>query len=65
MRAIDQAIRHLGSQAELARRIEVRPQEVNRWVKRGYVAAKYAPDIERETGVRSDVLIGDIPRKRH
>jgi DNA-binding transcriptional regulator YdaS (Cro superfamily) len=70
MKAIERAVQsvHPPTQAELARRLQVRgdtsrptPQEVNRWLKRGWAAPKYAPLIERETGVTCIELVRDIP----
>jgi DNA-binding transcriptional regulator YdaS (Cro superfamily) len=62
MKAIDQAISTLTppNQAELARRLNVTPQQVNKWVKRGWAAPKYAPAIERLTGVSCSALVEDI-----
>lgn len=61
MTAIESAIQRIrpATQAELARRIRVKPQEVNRWVKRGWAAPKHAPAIERETGISVHTLIAD------
>jgi DNA-binding transcriptional regulator YdaS (Cro superfamily) len=61
MTAIESAIQKIqpATQAELARRIQVKPQEVNRWVKRGWAAPKHAPAIERETGISVHALIAD------
>lgn len=62
MNALTTAIKRLTppTQAELARRINRYPQEVNRWVMRGWASPKYAPAIERETGVSVTELIADI-----
>jgi DNA-binding transcriptional regulator YdaS (Cro superfamily) len=61
MTAIQAAIQKIqpATQAELARRIQVKPQEVNRWIKRGWAAPKHAPAIERETGISVHALIAD------
>lgn len=62
MKAIDQAISKLAppNQAELARQLNVTPQQVNKWVKRGWAAPKYAPAIERLTGVSCSALVEDM-----
>lgn len=49
------------TQAELARRLAVTPQQVNRWVRRGWAAPKYAPAIEDLTGIPCRDLVADIP----
>jgi DNA-binding transcriptional regulator YdaS (Cro superfamily) len=66
MKAIDTAIQRLTppTQAELARRLDLAPQEVNRWVKRGWAAPKYAPAIEHMTGVTCIELVSDLPNKK-
>lgn len=67
MKAIHAAIKRLNpaTQAELARRLDLAPQEVNRWVKRGWAAPKYAPAIEHLTGVSCIELVSDLPNKKH
>lgn len=64
--AIHEAIQRLTppTQAELARRLALAPQEVNRWVKRGWAAPKYAPAIEHLTGVSCVRLVSDLPNKK-
>lgn len=66
-KAIDRAIQRLSpaTQAELARQLStdkrhVTPQQVNRWVTRGWAAPKYAPAIERLTGITCSDLVADI-----
>lgn len=63
MKAIQKAIDRLTppTQAELARRLGTSPQEVNRWVARGWAAPKYAPAIEHLTGVTCIELVNDLP----
>lgn len=69
MTAIASAIQRLTppTQAELARRLSaahgktIAPQEVNRWVKRGWAAPKYAPAIEHLTGISCIDLVSDLP----
>lgn len=63
MKAIHRAIQQLtpATQAELARRLDTTPQEVNRWFRRGWAAPKYAPAIERLTGVTCGELVDDLP----
>lgn len=65
MKAIDQAIQRLEppTQAELARRLGVAPQQVNLWVARGWAAPKYAPAIEHMTGVSCSALVADMNQK--
>ena len=48
----------------MARRLGLKPQEINRWVKRGWASPKYAPVIEHITGVTCIELVSDIPDKR-
>lgn len=64
MKAIEEAVKAAGHQAELARRINRHAQEVNRWVKRGWAPAKYAPAIEKATGVSTFALIADVSTKK-
>lgn len=66
MTAIQTAIQRIKppTQAELARRIQVKPQEVNRWVKRGWAAPKHCPAIERATGISSNQLIADAVKQK-
>lgn len=61
MNALTRAIQNCTpkTQAELARRIRKNPQEVNRWVKRGFCSPKAAPAIESATGVPTNELIAD------
>ena len=61
MNALTRAIKRCDPpfQAELARRIQRSPQQVNKWVKRGYCSPKAAPAIERATGVPTNDLIAD------
>lgn len=67
MRAIHQAIERLipSTQAELARQLEVTPQQVNLWVTRGWAAPKYAPAIEALTGIPCRDLVADIDASKH
>ena len=62
MKAITQAIERLKppTQAELARRLNLKPQQVNRWVRRGWAAPRYAPAIEHMTGVPCRELVADM-----
>lgn len=66
MTAIESAIHRIepATQAELARRIQVAPQEVNRWIRRGWAAPKHAPAIERETGISVHALIADAQQSQ-
>lgn len=64
MKAIDRAVEICGSQAELARRIEATPQEVNRWVKRGWAGPNYINAITRETGIDCADLLADMENKK-
>lgn len=47
MRIIDQIIDIVGSQAELARRLKIRPQSVHDMVRRGYVTLWRMGAVER------------------
>ena len=47
--ALDRLIQFCGSQARLARALDVSPQVVQNWVKRGRISATAAIDIERES----------------
>lgn len=66
MKAIERALERISppTQAELARQLHTTPQEVNRWFGRGWAAPKYAPAIERLTGVSCSDLIEDIERSK-
>jgi len=51
MKAIDRAIAHFGTQAELARRLECKRQQVNQWVKgERPIPLEQAARIEKLTG---------------
>lgn len=56
MNPLEKAVQICGSQAELARRIEEKPQTVSAWVKRAQrrgvlrVPAEHCPSIEEATG---------------
>lgn len=67
MTAIDTAIQRLTppTQAEMARQLGIHIQQVNLWVRRGWAAPKYAPDIERLTKVSCSRLVADIPDRKH
>ena len=62
MEHLKRAIGVVGSQAELARRLNVVQQVVNNWMRRGNVPAEYCPAIERATGgqVRCEELRPDV-----
>lgn len=62
MEHLKRAIAAVGTQAELARRLNVVQQVVNNWVRRGNVPADYCPAIERATGgqVRCEDLRPDV-----
>ena len=62
MEHLKRAIAVAGSQADLARRINVVQQVVNNWLRRGNVPADYCPAIERATGgaVRCEDLRPDV-----
>lgn len=72
MTAILTAIQRLkpSTQAELARRLSkstgrtITPQQVNRWVSRGWASPKYAPAIEHITGVTCIELVSDLPNNK-
>ena len=66
MKSIDTSIQRLTppTQAELARQLNLAPQEVNRWVRRGWAAPKYAPAIEHLTGVTCIELVSDLPNNK-
>ncbi|HKJ89242.1 MAG TPA: YdaS family helix-turn-helix protein [Gammaproteobacteria bacterium] len=49
---IDLACKCVGGQAELARRIGVRPQSIHKWRKKGVVPAERVLGIEQATGRR-------------
>lgn len=56
-----QALLVVGTQLELAKRIGVSGAAPGNWVMRGRVPAEHCPAIERETGVRCEVLRPDVP----
>lgn len=63
MNALTQAIKVVGSQAELARRLGITSQVVHNWRIRGNVPAEYAPMIELVTcgAVSADDVRPDVP----
>ena len=69
MKALQRAIEHLGTQAELARCLKVSDMAVSQWKKRG-VPPERCRDIEAATDgtvtryeLRPDIF-GDPPRRR-
>lgn len=56
-----QALLVVGTHRELAKRIGVSIAAPGNWVLRGRVPAEHCPAIERETGVRCEVIRPDIP----
>lgn len=62
MDSLGMAIRIAGGQSALAGLIDVGPQVVNNWVRRGNVPAEHCPAIERATGgqVRCEDLRPDV-----
>ena len=62
MDALERAIKQVGSQAALARAIDVAQQVVNNWLRRGNVPAEYCPTIERAVSgaVRCEDLRPDV-----
>lgn len=62
MTALEKAIQHVGTQADLARAIGVVQQVVHNWLRRGNVPAERCPDIERAThgAVRCEDLRPDV-----
>lgn len=56
-RGIDAAIKAVGSQVAVARALGVTEQAVSIWVKRGWVPARRAVELEQLTGVaRADLV---------
>lgn len=62
MKAMNKAIEYFGSQAAMARELELAQQVVNNWIRRGRVPADYCPSIERATkgAVRCEDLRPDV-----
>lgn len=62
MSAIIRAVESIeGGQAELARRLGLKPQQVNQWVKDNRrVPAAHCPAIESATGIRCEQLRDDL-----
>jgi DNA-binding transcriptional regulator YdaS (Cro superfamily) len=62
MKNLQKAIDCVGSQAELASDIDVTPQAVHNWLRRGNVPAEHCPAIERATAgaVRCEDLRPDV-----
>ena len=65
MKALNEAIKAVGSQAELARRLGGKTvgQTINNWRKRGIPAERCA-EIEAITGVRCEELRPDLTWQR-
>lgn len=61
MQGFWQAILVTGSSRELARRIGVSQSAPGNWIMRGRVPAEHCPAIERETGVRCELIRPDVP----
>ena len=56
------AMQEQGGQSELARRVGVTQQAVNKWLRRGWVPALRAVEVEQATGVPRQRLVN--PRLR-
>lgn len=52
MNSLNRAFEIVGSQTALAKELDVAPQVVNNWVRRGRVPAEHCPAIERVTAGR-------------
>lgn len=61
MQGFWQAVLAAGTMKELARRIGVSQSAPANWASRGRVPAEHCPAIERETGIRCEVLRPDVP----
>lgn len=61
MEAFFEAIRIAGSRWDLADRIGVAHSTPGMWVMRKKVPAEHCPAIERETGVRCELIRPDVP----
>jgi DNA-binding transcriptional regulator YdaS (Cro superfamily) len=61
MQGFWQAVLAAGGIRKLARLIGVATSTPSNWVIRGRVPAEHCPAIERETGVRCEVLRPDVP----
>lgn len=59
MSSLEDAIRRAGGLARFARLLGTTPQNVAHWRVRG-VPVERCPDIERETGVRCELLRPDV-----
>lgn len=57
--SLKKAIKAAGSQSELARKLELTPQAVQGWTKKGLPAERVI-QVERETGVSRHELRPDI-----
>lgn len=57
MSGIEQAIRAVGSQAELAALLGCSQQNISSWLRRGYVPPKQALAIEQATGISRAMLV--------
>ncbi len=62
MKHIEIAINHFGSQAALAKHINVAPQVVHNWLRRGNIPSDYCVEIEKASAgaVRCEILRPDI-----
>lgn len=60
MAALEEAINKAGGVGALAGRIDVAPSAPSMWRTRGRVPAEHCPAIERETGVRCELLRPDV-----
>jgi DNA-binding transcriptional regulator YdaS (Cro superfamily) len=56
------AVQEQGGQSELARRVGVTQQAVNKWLRRGWVPAMRAVEVEQATGIPRQRLVN--PRLR-
>ncbi|MGJ7490209.1 YdaS family helix-turn-helix protein [Variovorax sp. ZT4R33] len=61
MQGFWQAVLAAGGIGQLARRIGVANSTPSNWIWRGRVPAEHCPAIERETGVRCEVIRPDVP----
>lgn len=57
---LDEVIKRLGNQAQLARICGVTPPAVTQWLKRGQIPATRCKTVEKATGIKRKDLRPDI-----
>jgi DNA-binding transcriptional regulator YdaS (Cro superfamily) len=59
--ALDLAIRLASNQSELARRIKIRPSQISKWRRLGFVPVRRVPAVAKAVDLPLHVIRPDLP----